>query len=64
MTQTHSCHNRPPYRETLEVQAGWHGDGTRRMVLIPAVNTKDCSHARIGLAQTDPACNDCRWRNE
>lgn len=60
----YGCNNRPPFHETLDVQDGWHSDGTRLMVPIPATHTKDCAHARMGLAQTDPACNNCQWRTE
>lgn len=49
-----ACHNRPPFRDWIDVQDGWTRDGRRRMKSIPVPMTKDCR------AEMTAACGDCK----
>lgn len=54
----HGCHNRPPLRNTLNVQTGWDSTGARIMRRIPNRMSRDCRHE---LRAVDPQCAGCRW---
>lgn len=57
----YGCHNRAALRDTIEVQDGWTGDGRRKMVNIPAQNTKHCVYSRDN---NDPACAGCKHKED
>ena len=63
MTQqkVNGCHNRAPYKQTLQVQDGW-VDGKRNMVTIPFAMSNDCQYRHTELGKADVACNGCRWK--
>lgn len=71
----HSCHNRPPFRDTQRVQDGWIDSGPSRvpvMRAIPFRMTPECVYGndrsedarRGGLGAFDPGCDGCRWKKE
>jgi hypothetical protein len=60
--KVNGCHNRAPYKETVEVQDGWTSDQTRRMVTIPFPMTTDCQYTLSELGQKDEKCVGCKWR--
>ena len=55
------CHDRQPYRETLQVQNGWI-DGRRNMETIPFVMSKGCHYTNTEAGKVDPGCTGCRWK--
>ncbi|ABM96871.1 hypothetical protein [Methylibium petroleiphilum] len=55
------CFDRAPYKDTVEVQSGWHPDGRRLMVTIPNPMSKSC---RYDLKLEEPGCQGCRWQRE
>lgn len=59
------CHNREPFRESLEVQDGWRSveiglETVRvpRMKVIEFRNSKDCRYSKDN---DDPRCTGCKW---
>lgn len=64
------CYNRAPFRDTIEVQDGWHGShmgwsaGDRRMVKIPNPMSKQCQQwGDLGVARIHKwNCEGCRWK--
>ena len=52
----YGCHNRAPFRETVEVQDGWNADGTRRTVQAPFRMARECRYDR---SLDDSACAGC-----
>lgn len=76
---TPSCYNRPPFKDTVCVQDGWHAYTewvgwneikTRlpRMVEIPDPMSKTCQqHGQMGEATLHPEkwdCAGCCWKPE
>ena len=57
----YGCFNRPPIKDTLEVQDGWNLDGTRTMITIKNAMSKSC---KFDLKLTQPECQSCRWQTE
>lgn len=55
------CKDRAAYLDTIDVQDGWTEDGRRRMVTIPARNSKSC---HFDLRETDPGCQGCKWQKQ
>ena len=53
----YGCHNRPHFHEVIEVQDGWHDDGTRRTVKILFRMSTEC---RYDMSITDSGCKDCK----
>lgn len=70
MTRPYRCHNRPPFRDTVLVQAGWvypignSGSPTREalMQVIPDPMSKTCQHTLD--APKDPRCAGCGWQKD
>lgn len=60
------CHNRPPFKDTIQVQDGWGFDGFRFMVELPDPMSKGCQqHGVMGEATLHPeqwACDGCSWK--
>ncbi|TXH55154.1 MAG: hypothetical protein E6Q97_09380 [Desulfurellales bacterium] len=66
-----TCHNRPPFRDTVTVPDGYHADGRRRFAEIPHTMSTDCGSWK-GFWTVDPPvrtpdalgfdCEGCRWR--
>lgn len=63
-----NCYNRPPFKDTVEVQDGWspiyNADGyTRNMKTIPDPMSKGCQqHSPLGEATLHGwDCAGCRW---
>lgn len=52
----YGCHNRAPFRETVEVQDGWNADGTRRTVEMTFRMARECRYDR---SLDDSACAGC-----
>ena len=61
-----SCHNRPPYADTLRVQEGWVESGPSRVAVmteVPFRMTPGCVYSTDQLiGQLDQGCDGCRWR--
>lgn len=62
------CYNRPPFKDTVEVQLGWGPNCTRAMAHISDPMSKGCQqHGPLGEATLHPeqwACDGCRWKPE
>lgn len=60
------CHNRPPYRETIAVQDGYHQDTATRvpkMIDIPSfAHGAGCQYTLSQLGRDDPKCSWCMWK--
>ena len=52
----YGCFNRPPFREVVEAQDGWHADGTRRTVEMTFRMARECRYDR---SLDDSACAGC-----
>lgn len=72
MTQAnYGCHNRAPFKATLQVQDGWAGvvlgDGTPSrapaMKTVPFRNVPDCQYKDTDLGKADARCVGCCWRD-
>lgn len=63
----YACHNRPPFRSSTPMQAGWFMDGVSRvprMVAVPFRMSPDCNYTRTELGQADGRCTGCRHRHQ
>lgn len=63
----YACHNRPPYRSSNPMQAGWFMDGvsrTPRMVAVPFRMSPLCNYTHTELGQADERCTGCRHRHQ
>jgi hypothetical protein len=65
---TYGCHNRKPYKNSLEVQTGWFSEFARghtrtpNMEFSPFRMERDCQYTKTDLGQADPKCAGCKWR--
>lgn len=62
---TYGCHNRPEFRPTFPVQAGWYMDGytrTPRMESVRHVMSTDCQFTVSEAGRVDPKCDGCRHK--
>lgn len=62
--KVNGCHNREPYKKSVDVQDGWTNVQTRRMITIPFPMTTDCQYTLSELGQRDEKCIGCKWRKE
>lgn len=60
------CHDRPPFRRTVEVQHGFWYDGQQRrvpkLVQIPFRMNPECQYTLSQLGQADEKCAGCKWK--
>lgn len=52
----YGCYNRPPFKQSYEVQAGWVGQRTARMIEITYQMSNECQYT---LTTPDPNCEGC-----
>lgn len=66
MASSYGCHNRAPYRQTLEVQDGYWPEGQQRripkLVKISFSMAKECQYTHTELGKHDARCVGCCWR--
>jgi hypothetical protein len=56
------CFDHPPFAPTLTAQDGWLDEGrVRRLVTIPAANTRDCQYSKTTV---DAKCFGCKWNQQ
>ena len=70
----YGCYNRPPFKQTTEVQDGWAVVGDARattettrfptMRTIPFRMSQECNYTHTELGQADKGCIDCKHRKE
>lgn len=53
------CYNRGEFVTEFFVQDGYNADGTRKMVPIPFINTRDCQYT---ITTPDTRCEGCSWQ--
>ena len=52
----YGCHNRAPFLDRVEMQDGWHVEGTRKVVAVPFRMSGECRYDR---SLSDSACAGC-----
>lgn len=66
MSHVYGCHNRPPFKDHVEIiPDAWDDDGvtrTSRLKTIPFTMSRQCNYTHTELGQKDPRCQGCKWR--
>lgn len=60
----YACHNREPFRQTVELQSPTVVDGqvVATTTTFPFRMRQDCSYTTTELGQADERCVGCHWR--
>ena len=68
--QLNGCHNRRPFQQWVDVQAGWlnqelsldYKTRVPNMDAVPFRMATDCQYTLTELGQQDKGCEGCKWR--